>query len=369
MNQRQCWRIRRLVPAVGVIWVAAYIVLAFSDRAVRNSFADELCQEREVFFLPVVDPPYENVPADRRHVVILSSLPGDNEHAQMFSTVMSAWKTWLTDALEIPENNIHLLPEMSVDAAESQPAPTASDVRALFQQLREQLAIDNSLWVITLGHGSFDGKRAWFHLAGKDPSEIDVAGWLADCPCREQVVFLTHSTAGRMVKALSRPGRIVIAATADDDETNETEFPHAFQRVTEAQPSSIDRNENGELTLLEFYFAIVDEVERGFKADNRLATEHAQLDDDGVNRGELKGPKRLQQPDSLPEAKQIETPNDGSSKAAVATTPSDSAEADPEPPVPPDLAKRRAVPMLSSRIVLADRRLAKKPSADGIPVP
>jgi len=44
------------------------------------------------------------------------------------------------------------------------------------------------------------------------------------------VIWLRHANFGLVVKPLSKPGRIVIAATAADDESNETEFPSAGYR-------------------------------------------------------------------------------------------------------------------------------------------
>jgi hypothetical protein len=147
--------------------------------------------------------------------------------------------------------------------------------------LGSKLRPEDSLWIITLGHGNYDGRQAWFHLAGKDPSPADLGKWLSDMRCRQQVVWLTHSSSGWFIKPLSRPGRIVISATAADDESNETEFPHAWSAVVQRPWQTLDTNQDGAVSVAELLNAVAVEVDQRFKSDNRLPTEHSQLDDNG----------------------------------------------------------------------------------------
>lgn len=221
----------------------------------------------------------------RRWAVIFQGLPGDAEHARKFQTVTDELQTWLTESLEFPEEQVLRLPETSAADAEQTPALTADLIRTTLDSLAAKLQPEDALWIFTVGHGSHDGKRAWFHVAGRDPSDVDFAGWMSGVRCREQVLWLTHSSSGWMVKPLSRPGRIIIAATAADDEPNETEFPHALVSITRKSPPELDRSGDGALSIAEFYTAVVAEVERRYKKDNRLATEHAQLDDNGDGQG------------------------------------------------------------------------------------
>jgi hypothetical protein len=219
--------------------------------------------------------------AGRRWGVILQGLPGDAAHARQFRTVCDQLRTWLVESLEFPREQVVALPETAEGAAE-QPAPlTAELIRSTLADLATKLQPADTLWVFTVGHGSHDGRRAWFHVAGPDPSDVDLADWLADLRCREQVLWLTHSSSGWLVKPLARPGRIVIAATAADDEPNETEFPHALATLIRQPPAKLDRNGDGQLSLAELFAGTVQEVTRRFQRDQRVPTEHAQFDDNG----------------------------------------------------------------------------------------
>ncbi|MBI3865027.1 MAG: hypothetical protein HY290_24395 [Planctomycetia bacterium] len=234
---------------------------------------------------------------ESRWAVILTGLPGDDDHAELFAATGDAWQKWLTEELGIPAGQVIRLSgsisaekpvqaEKPAEAEKSNPPVSAADqIRDTLASLGEKLKPEDALWIFTLGHGSFDGKRAWFHVAGRDPSAEDFGRWLEGVKCREQVLWLTHSSSGWWVKRLSQPGRIVIAATAAEDESNETEFPHALATVAGRSPEQLDRNGDGKVSVAELYLAVVAEVERRFKSDKRVPTEHAQLDDDGDGRG------------------------------------------------------------------------------------
>lgn len=227
--------------------------------------------------------------------VICVGLPGDTEYEEAFRGTANLLQSWLVQTLRFPPEQVIRLPAQELTQAQSDarglPANsvtsplTAERLRVALSDVSSKLMPEDSLWIITLGHGNHDGRQAWFHLAGKDPSAEDFGKWLNDVRCREQIVWLTHSSSGWFIKPLSRPGRIVISATAADDESNATEFPHAFAAVIQRPLLSLDTNQDGALSIVELLNAIAQEVDRRFKSDNRLPTEHSQLDDNGDGLG------------------------------------------------------------------------------------
>ena len=87
------------------------------------------------------------------------------------------------------------------------------------------------------------------------------------------------------MKLLSKPGRVVIAATEADAEVNETEFPYALAKVLEGSAKDNDADSDGQVSLAELFPKVVAATNERFTMDKRLPTEHAQLDDDGDGRG------------------------------------------------------------------------------------
>jgi hypothetical protein len=229
------------------------------------------------------DPPADK-PLPERWAVILVGIPGDKDHERLFHKTADAWNEWLTGTLEFQANHVLVLAGEQGEKKRVS-GTTAEAIRTTFATLSEKLRPDDALWVFTLGHGHYDGRHAWFHVVGRDPSNDDFGRWLGEIRCREQVFWLTHASSGWFVKPLSQLGRIVVAATAADDESNETEFPEALATVAAQPAATLDEDRDGKVSVAELFAAVVREVLESFNSDKRLPTEHAQLDDNGDGRG------------------------------------------------------------------------------------
>jgi hypothetical protein len=212
--------------------------------------------------------------------VILVGLPGDEEHAQRFSAMIDVWRSWLTEDLEFSPQDILTLQDREGDAA-----ATKENVSRRLRELFVEIESGDTLWVLVLGHADDDGRRARLHLPGPDINDMEFAELFAGVECREQVFWLTHTCSSHFLRPLSRKSRIVITATAPDEGQNETEFPEALADVVRQNANELDRDQNGDVSLAELFMAVATEVESRYAADQRVATEHAQLDDDGDGRG------------------------------------------------------------------------------------
>ncbi len=273
--------------------------------------------------------PVADKAAGERWAVILVGLPGDDEHETIFRETADAWQKWLTETLDFPSEHVLRLPAAPAAKDRAPDKMTALAIRTQIAGLSKTLQPDDTLWVFTLGHGNHDGKQAWFHVAGRDPSNADFGRWLDEIKCREQVLWLTHSCSGWFLKPLSKPGRIVIAATAADDEVNETEFPYALASVVARPADQLDEDQDGTVSIAELFTAVVAEVTSRFTSDKRVPTEHAQVDDNGDGRGS----------ESLVQKKEA-TDAEVNPAAEQPTTPA------PAPaPVDGDLARKTAIPL------------------------
>jgi hypothetical protein len=100
---------------------------------------------------------------------------------------------------------------------------------------------------------------------------------------RKVALVNAASASGAFLAPLSAPNRVVVTATRSGFETNETMFGRFFVDAYAGEGADIDKN--GSVSLLEAYTFAAREVERWYKEQNRLVTEHAQLDDDGDGKG------------------------------------------------------------------------------------
>jgi hypothetical protein len=154
-------------------------------------------------------------------------------------------------------------------------------------QLRERLAAlagagSQSAWLVLIGHGTFDGKTARFNLRGSDISATELAEWLQPIERPLAVVNCT-SASGPFLAALSRPKRVVIAATRSGNEYNFARFGEHVAATIGDLAADLDKDE--QTSLLEAFLAASAKTREFYASEGRLATEHSLLDDNGDKLG------------------------------------------------------------------------------------
>ena len=58
---------------------------------------------------------------------------------------------------------------------------------------REAKEGQQPLWVVLIGHGTYDGRAAKFNLRGEDVSDAELAAWLE--PCRRPLAVINCASA------------------------------------------------------------------------------------------------------------------------------------------------------------------------------
>lgn len=241
--------------------------------------------------LATPQPPAPVAPAEAaapprvRHALILCGHPGDAEHAKSFAATVEKLREGLTTTVGVPPARQHVVfgSDAPKDVAGATGPATREAVAAAVAGVVKALGPDDGLWVISLGHGHHDGRQAWWNLPGPDLSAAEFAKLFAGVTCKEQVFVMTASLSGYFVAPLARRDRVVIAATEADAETNETAYAAAFAQVLAAGLTLADHDadKDGRLTLFDLYVAVAREVAQTYATAEQVATEHAQLDDDG----------------------------------------------------------------------------------------
>ena len=138
------------------------------------------------------------------------------------------------------------------------------------------------LWLVLIGHGTFDGRTAKFNLRGPDLSAEDLAEWLKPFQ-RPVAVINTASSSAPFLSKLSGENRILITATKSGYELNYTRFGQYFAEAI-ADPQA-DLDKDGQTSLLEAFLTASNKVVQFYLAAGQLVTEHALLDDNGDGLG------------------------------------------------------------------------------------
>jgi hypothetical protein len=185
------------------------------------------------------------------------------------------------------------------------------------------------LWLVLLGHGTFDGRTAKFNLRGNDLSADDLAKMLAPVH-RPLVVIDAASASAPFLKALSGPDRVIVTATRNGREQNVTRFG-GFLADTIADPAA-DLDKDGQTSLLEAFLVAAKRVDTSYTEAGLLATEHAILDDNGDGLGTGAGVYQGLRPAKLEKG----PPADGRRAHQLHLIPSE-----PEKAMPPELRRRR----------------------------
>ena len=204
-------------------------------------------------------------------VLLVVGAPGEEEFGKTFADSAASWEK----ATRVAGARPLTLGLKKVDGA--------SDHDRLKQLLADEPKDGPlELWLVLIGHGTFDGKEAKFNLQGPDVTATELAEWLK--PFRRPVAVINcASSSGPFLNKLSAAGRVVITSTRSGTEQNYARFGEHFAAAI-ANPEA-DLDKDGQTSLLEAFLFASSRVAEYYKTEGRLATEHPLLDDNGDGLG------------------------------------------------------------------------------------
>jgi hypothetical protein len=143
------------------------------------------------------------------------------------------------------------------------------------ESLRTRAKAADSLAVVLVGHGSFDGETYKLNLPGPDIDGDEFATLLAAIPARSQLIVNATSASGAVLEKWAAEGRTLITATRSGFERNATRFAQHW--ASALADGSADINKNGVITAQEAFDYASREVADSFEKEGALATEHPQM--------------------------------------------------------------------------------------------
>jgi hypothetical protein len=206
----------------------------------------------------------------RAFLLIVVGLAGDPEQSELF-------RKWAAD-LAAASERLGIAREQIVQVGDERPA-TRDGIQKGFAALAQRASPDDLVMVVLFGHGTFDGRAAKFNLSGPDLAAAEFAPMLASMPSKHVVFVNTASASGPFIDALSAPGRTIITATRSGTEQFATLFGGYFVDALTTEGADTDKNQR--ISMLEAFEHARGEVERAYKREGLLATEHAVLNDGG----------------------------------------------------------------------------------------
>lgn len=140
----------------------------------------------------------------------------------------------------------------------------------------------NEVWLVMIGHGTFDGKRAKFNLNGPDIEASELKSMLSQIEKRT-VILNCSSCSSPFVNLLSGKNRVIVSATRNGYESNFARFGRYLSNAID--DPAIDLDKDGQTSLLEAFCTASRKSNEFYQAENRIVTEHALLDDNGDKKG------------------------------------------------------------------------------------
>ena len=209
-----------------------------------------------------------------RYAVIVAGASGGEEYAQQYTQWTKTLSTILVQRLKFDPAHVTVL----ADGADDRRRSTAVNVRQAFDAIRQKMADGDLLFVVLIGHGTYDGVDAKFNLVGSDLESAQWSELISGLP--GQVVLVnTTSASYPFLERLKGDRRILITATDSVAQRFDTVFPQYFVDAFADEQTDIDKN--GRVSIWEAFAAAATGVRRFYQQRGQLSTERPLLDDNG----------------------------------------------------------------------------------------
>jgi hypothetical protein len=208
---------------------------------------------------------------ERPHLLLVVGAPGTPEYGEMFQNWAGQWQQAAAKG------------SVTCQRLGSDEGKGETDREVLRKYLAKEASKNKEpLWIVLIGHGTYDGRAARFNLRGPDISAQELAGWLE--PVKRPVVLINcASSSGPFINAISGNNRVVVTATRSGHELNFARFGQYLAEAI-ADPSA-DLDKDKQVSLLEAYLMASARTAEFYRSKARLATEHSLLDDNGDQLG------------------------------------------------------------------------------------
>src|SRR5262245_14434059 len=190
---------------------------AVTGRRLRTRLARLAFVAAVAFALPA------NASAQDRYAMIITGATGGAVYAAQYREWSEELSRILVDLLKF--DPAHVLSLSESDRPEA--AATAVNIRRHLAALRRTLGRDDLLFVVLIGHGTFDGVDAKFNLVGPDMESGEWGALLRGLPGR-LVLVNTAAASFPFLERLAGPRRVIVSATDSIAQRFDTVFPEHF---------------------------------------------------------------------------------------------------------------------------------------------
>ena len=197
-------------------------------------------------------------------VLIVSGAPGDDEYTEKFEKQVTTWKA----ACEKSGIAVQVIGKDEHDAEALEDALKKAATKPTGQ-----------MWLVLIGHGTFDNREVKFNLRGPDVTARQLATWCQ--PIKRELIFIDGgSSSAGFLQPLAGKNRIVVTGTKSADEIYYTRFGEYFAPAI-AGDLTADLDRDKQVSVLEAFRHASKLAAEFYEKEERISTEHALIEDDG----------------------------------------------------------------------------------------
>lgn len=212
------------------------------------------------------------IPTEPATVIVVAGAAGEQTFEADIKQQVEAW----TKASGLAKAKLLSIGSSTAEGASADRDQLKAALEAEAKETRAEL------WLVLIGHGTFDGKEAKLNLRGPDVSSTEVGQWLKPFKRPLAIIDTTSSSAPFMAR-LAAPGRVIVTSTRSGNEHNYARFGKFLAEALPDPKSDLDKD--GQISLLESFLSASHRTTEFYKTEGRLATEHALIDDNGDGLG------------------------------------------------------------------------------------
>ena len=208
---------------------------------------------------------------ENRHVVVVVGASGTDEYRESFDQWAKRWEAAAIQA-DADYTRIGGVKPASLNDRDR--------VKKTLDQMRQSNV--GELWLVLIGHGTFDGETAKFNLVGPDITASELNEWL-DQAAETIVAINCASASGPFIHKLAGSNRVVVTSTNSGYEFNFSRFGDFLSAAISGE--GIDLDKDRQTSLLEAFIVASAKTLEFYETESRLATEHALIEDNGDRKG------------------------------------------------------------------------------------
>lgn len=204
-------------------------------------------------------------------VLVVVGAAGEEEFGQAFSAWADVWRATCDRA----KLTLQTIGPVKDDLSHRDQLQASIDQIAKVESVRP-------LWIILIGHGTWDGTTAAFNLVGPDINANELGDWIGSVK-RPLLIANCTSSSGPFINRLSGQNRVIVTATKSGSEKNYARFGQYFASAFNSVGADLDHDDA--VSVREAFLKAAADADQFYKEQGRLATEHPLLDDNNDKKG------------------------------------------------------------------------------------